>query len=85
LERQIGMAELEAAEQHLGVALERLQAALNRRLTRMGSAPLTGEQVDLADEVIALRDECQTLREVTGHVARRLDSSVDELDRLIGG
>jgi hypothetical protein len=84
LERQIGMAELEAAEQHLSAALARLQSALNRRLVRGGGAPLTGEQADLAEEVIALRDECYTLREVTGHVVRRLDGSVEELDRLIG-
>jgi hypothetical protein len=75
------MAELEAAERHLSAALERLQAALSRR--RSGGAPASGV-ADLPDDVIALQEECQTLREVAGHVSQRLDRSIDELDRLLG-
>jgi len=75
------MAELEAAERHLSAALERLQAALNRR--RSGAAPASGA-ADLPDDVIALQEECQTLREVAGHVSQRLDRSINELDRLLG-
>jgi hypothetical protein len=74
------MAELEAAERHLSAALERLQAALNRR--RSGGAPASS--ADLPDDVIALQEECQTLREVAGHVSQRLDRSIHELDRLLG-
>jgi hypothetical protein len=76
------MAELEAAERHLSAALERLQAALNRR--RSGGAPASGVAADLPDDVIALQEECQTLREVAGHVSQRLDRSIHELDRLLG-
>jgi hypothetical protein len=76
------MAELEAAERHLSAALERLQAALNRR--RSGAAPASGVASDLPDDVVALQEECQTLREVAGHVSQRLDRSIDELDRLLG-
>jgi len=75
------MAELEAAERHLSAALERLQAALNRR--RSGAAPASSVS-DLPDDVIALQEECQTLREVAGHVSQRLDRSINELDRLLG-
>ena len=39
---------------------------------------------DLPDDVIALQEECQTLREVAGHVSQRLDRSINELDRLLG-
>jgi hypothetical protein len=74
------MAELEAAERHLSAALERLQAALSRR--RSGDAPAWNP--DLPDDVIALQEECQTLREVAGHVSQRLDRSIGELDRLLG-
>ena len=74
------MAELEAAERHLSAALERLQAALNRR--RSGAVRATAS--DLPDDVIALQEECQTLREVAGHVSQRLDRSIHELDRLLG-
>jgi len=73
------MADLAAAEQHLNAALERLQAALSRRMaagTRRGR--------DLPEDVIALQEECQTLREVAGHAALRLDSTIGELDRLLG-
>jgi hypothetical protein len=72
------MAELEAAERHLSAALERLQAALRRR--RPGDALAA----DLPDDVVALQEECQTLREVAGHVSQRLDRSIHELDRLLG-
>jgi hypothetical protein len=76
------MAELEAAERHLRAALERLQAALSRR--RTGHTPASGVASDLPDDVIALQEECQTLREVAGHVSQRLDRSINELDRLLG-
>jgi len=76
------MAELEAAERHLSAALERLQAALNRRMAEGGLAPQIGS--DLPDDVVALQEECQTLREVASHVSQRLDRSIHELDRLLG-
>jgi hypothetical protein len=76
------MADLEAAERHLSAALERLQAALSRRTT--GGMPASNVGSDLPDDVIALQEECQTLREVAGHVSRRLDRSINELDRLLG-
>lgn len=76
------MADLEAAERHLSAALERLQAALNRRAP--GGAPVSPVGSDLPDDVIALQEECQTLRAVAGHVSQRLDRSIDELDRLLG-
>jgi hypothetical protein len=75
------MADLQAAERHLSAALERLQAALNRRTSGGAAAPVGS---DLPDDVIALQEECQTLREVAGHVSQRLDRSIDELDRLLG-
>jgi hypothetical protein len=76
------MAELAAAERHLSAALERLQAALNRRMAGGGLAPQVGS--DLSDDVVALQEECQTLREVASHVSQRLDRSIHELDRLLG-
>jgi hypothetical protein len=76
------MAELEAAERHLSAALERLQAALNRRMAGGGPAPHVAS--DLPDDVVALQEECQTLREVASHVSQRLDRSIHELDRLLG-
>jgi hypothetical protein len=76
------MAELEAAERHLSAALERLQAALSRRGS--GGLPAAGVASDLPDDVVALQEECQTLREVAGHVSQRLDRSIHELDRLLG-
>jgi hypothetical protein len=76
------MAELEAAERHLSAALERLQAALNRR--RAGGAAAAGVASDLPDDVVALQQECQMLREVAGHVSQRLDRSIGDLDRLLG-
>ncbi|MGH6912523.1 MAG: hypothetical protein ACREH3_02315, partial [Geminicoccales bacterium] len=74
---------LEAAEQHLSAALERLQAALNRRVAVGGREDV--RLAGLPDDVNALREECQTLRAVTDHVAQRLDSSIDELDRMLEG
>ena len=76
------MADLETAERHLSAALERLQAALHRRGS--GGLPAPGVGSDLPDDVVALQEECQTLRAVASHVAQRLDSSIDELDRLLG-
>jgi hypothetical protein len=73
------MAELEAAERHLSAALERLQAALKRR-----GAAIAGGGRDLPDDVVALQEECQTLREVASHVSHRLDRSISDLDRLLG-
>jgi hypothetical protein len=76
------MAELEAAERHLSAALERLQAALKRRTSGGGAISNVGS--DLPGDVIALQEECQTLREVASHVSQRLDRSIHELDRLLG-
>jgi hypothetical protein len=75
------MADLATAEQHLNAALERFQAALSRRMSGAAGAPL-GK--DLPDDVVALQEECQTLREVAGHAALRLDITIGELDRLLG-
>jgi hypothetical protein len=74
------MADLAAAEQHLKTALERLQTALSRRMS--GAARPLGK--DLPGDVVALQEECRTLREVAGHAALRLDSTIGELDRLLG-
>jgi hypothetical protein len=76
------MADLETAERHLSAALERLQAALNRRAS--GDLPPIAVGGDLPQDVVALQEECQTLHEVADHVAQRLDSSIDQLDRLLG-
>ena len=75
------MAELEAAERHLSAALERLQAALQRR---GAGAPAVNVGRDLPEDVVALQEECQTLREVASHVSQRLDRSISDLDRLLG-
>ena len=62
-------------------------------------AKLTAERNDLARDVGALRSECdrlsaalsemqrdqESLREVTGQVARRIDGSIAEIDRLLEG
>jgi hypothetical protein len=77
------MADLEAAEQHLSAALERLQTALSRRASGGGPSPRVSSE--LPEDVVALQEECQTLREVVDHVAHRIDGSVGELDRLLGG
>jgi hypothetical protein len=63
----------------LNAALERLQTALSRRVS--GAAPV-GK--DLPEDVVALQEECRTLREVAGHAAIRLDITIGELDRLLG-
>jgi hypothetical protein len=98
IERQTGMAQLEAAQQHLQTALTRLENALARRLTApLSGAPedyeralaaLTAERNDLARDIGALsaieRDH-RDLREVTGHVAQRIDGSIAEIDRLLEG
>jgi predicted nucleic acid-binding Zn-ribbon protein len=60
---------------------------------------LTAERNDLARDVEMLREEChrlstalsemqrdhRKLRDVTGHVARRIDGSIAEIDRLLEG
>jgi predicted nucleic acid-binding Zn-ribbon protein len=62
-------------------------------------AALTAERNDLARDVSMLRSECdrlsaalseiqrdhRNLREVTGHVAERIDGSIAEIDRLLEG
>ena len=62
-------------------------------------AALTAERNDLARDVGMLRGECdrlsaalsdvqrdhRNLRDVTGHVARRIDGSIAEIDRLLEG
>jgi hypothetical protein len=109
IERQAGMSQLEAAQQHLAQALKRLEDALTRRLAQpppgtdadyqQAFAQLAAERDDLARDVGALRSECDrlsaalseiqrerdSLREVTGHVARRIDGSIAEIDRLLEG
>jgi predicted nucleic acid-binding Zn-ribbon protein len=61
-------------------------------------AALTAERDDLARDVDMLRKECdrlsaalseiqrdhRDLRDVTGHVARRIDGSIAEIDHLLG-
>ena len=61
-------------------------------------AQLRAERDELARNLRVLRDQCdqlgvalseaqhdnRTLREVSGHVAQRLDGSIVELDRLLG-
>ena len=62
-------------------------------------AALTAERNELARDVGMLRGECDrlsaalseiqrnhhNLRDVTGHVARRIDGSIAEIDRLLEG
>ncbi len=62
-------------------------------------AAVTAERNDLAGQVTMLRGECdrlsaalsemqqdhRNLRDVTGHVARRIDGSIAEIDRLLEG
>lgn len=76
------MTDFEAAEQHLSAALERLQAALARR--GPGGEPIPRVGGELPEDVVALQEECQSLREVADHVAQRIDGSVGEIDRLLG-
>lgn len=89
------MGELEAAQRHLTEAVRRLESALTRRLSR-NPGPTNGPASG-APDVDALRDECQRLnaaldhamrerdevREAADSVVRRLDGSIDELDRLL--
>ncbi|MGH6912999.1 MAG: DUF4164 family protein [Geminicoccaceae bacterium] len=103
------MSELEAAQRHLKTALDRLEAAVTRQLSRSGAglsgepdemlARLGAERADLARHVGVLRSECdrlsaalseseqdnQSLRQVSGQVAKRLDGSIAEIDRLLEG
>jgi chromosome segregation ATPase len=95
------MAELEAAQRHLSNALQRLQTALERRPSgTMGVHAQAGERRDdLARHVGVLRSECdrlsaalseaqrdnENLRRVSSQVAKRLDSSIAEIDRLLEG
>ena len=104
------MAELEAAQRHLTEALRRLESALARRLSATGPAGavdpggvevqnLLAERNALADDVDALRRECErlygaidlaerereTARTAAHAVAQRLDGSIAELDRLLEG
>ena len=91
------MGELEAAQRHLTEALRRLENALALRLGR-GSAAINGvADPGITSDVDALRDECRRLnaaldqamrerdavRETADAVVRRLDGSIDELDRLL--
>jgi hypothetical protein len=87
---------LNRALRRLEVALERKLA----RPTNGGGSPdaAGGGHDELNRDVALLRDQCdrlsealneaqhdnRTLREVNGAVARRLDSSIAELDRLLG-
>jgi ubiquinone biosynthesis protein UbiJ len=62
-------------------------------------AAITAERNDLARDVDMLRNECdrlsaalsemqrdhRNLRDVTGHVAGRIDGSIAEIDRLLEG
>ena len=64
-----------------------------------GLQQLTAERDDLARDVAVLRSECdrlsaalsevqrdhRNLREVTSHVAQRIDGSIAEIDRLLEG
>lgn len=96
------MGDMEAAQRHLTEALRRLEGALARRLSRAapsgnGSDHTGAAPPGFADDVAALREECQRLnsaldvamrerdavREAAGSVARRLDGSIEELDRLL--
>jgi predicted nucleic acid-binding Zn-ribbon protein len=109
IKRQTGMAQLETAQQRLAEALQRLEAALARRMVQPSSAAatdyelalaaMTAERNDLARDVSILRSECdrlsaalseiqrdhRSLRDVTSHVAQRIDGSIAEIDRLLEG
>jgi hypothetical protein len=85
---------LNRALRRLEVALERKLA----RPTNGGGSPDAAGGGELNRDVVQLRDQCdrlsealneaqhdnRTLREVNGQVTRRLDSSIAELDRLLG-
>src|SRR5262245_18595054 len=80
IKRQIGMSQLEAAQQHLQAALTRLENALARRVTAPLSvapedyeralAALTAERYDLARDVGMLRSECDRLSEALSAMER---------------
>jgi predicted nucleic acid-binding Zn-ribbon protein len=80
IKRQIGMSQLEAAQQHLQAALTRLENALARRLTPpLSGAPedyerafaaLTAERNDLARDVGMLRSECDRLNAALSAIER---------------
>jgi predicted nucleic acid-binding Zn-ribbon protein len=80
IKRQIGMSQLEAAQQHLQAALARLENALARRLTPpLSGAPedyerafgaLTAERNDLARDVGMLRSECDRLNAALSAIER---------------
>lgn len=92
------MGELEAAQRHLTESLRRLESALARRLSRTAGTN-GGSDPRLAGDVQALREECQRLnaaldealrerdvvRATADSLVRRLDGSIDELDRLLEG
>lgn len=94
------MSQLETAQRHLSRALRRLETALERKLSQSGNgaAAPSAEHTTLARDVALLRDQCdrlsvalneaqhdnRSLRQVNDDVARRLDSSIAELDRLLG-
>jgi Domain of unknown function (DUF4164) len=93
------MSELEAAQRHLANALQRLQTALERRSPGTGFQHADEQHDDLARHVSMLRSECDrlsealseaqrdndVLRRVSTQVARRLDSSIAEIDRMLEG
>jgi chromosome segregation ATPase len=95
------MAELEAAQRHLSNALQRLQTALEHRSPGATDvlAQAGGQRDDLTRHVGVLRSECdrlsaalseaqrdnENLRRVSIQVAKRLDSSIAEIDRLLEG
>jgi chromosome segregation ATPase len=101
IERQTAMSQLEAAQQHLAEALRRLENALAHRLAQGAPGPADYERrlAAVTAERNMLRGECdrlsaalsetqrdhRNLRDVTAHVARRIDGSIAEIDRLLEG
>jgi hypothetical protein len=91
------MGELETAQRHLTEALQRLESALGRRLSRAAGGNGQADPLVAAD-LEAMREECQRLnaaldevarerdevREAAQAVVRRLDGSIDDLDQLLG-
>ena len=92
------MSQFETAHRHLTRAMKRLEAAVELRKSEpadgsAGGGPGSGalarisaERDELARNLGVLRAEASRteLREVSGHVAQRLDGSIVELDRLLG-
>lgn len=90
------MGDLEAAQRHLTEALGRLEGALTRRLSRPTFSEGDADPL-VSGDMEAMRDECRRLnaaldearrerdavREAADAVVRRLDGSIDELDRLL--